>query len=388
LRETGATTVDGVLATPYCGAARRGPGLPRTSVDDATRSIMTTDHRSLDQAAPLAPAMVDVLDAALDAVVAIDAVGRVVYWNPAAERTFGYTAAQAVGCEMAELIVPPRYRSLHRDGLAKQVAGRRDPVLLDQRVVTRAVDAAGRDFPVELTLTRMPVAHVASEPAQYFLGYVRDVSERVAREQELRDSRHRLLEAAYAARRKFERDLHDGAQQRLVSTGIALQLLRQRVEDETDLAALVDEVREELAAATEELRELARGMHPAVLTKGGLRPALRALAGRAPIPVEVVGVPDERLPPAVETTAYFTLAEGLTNVARHSGATGARIEITLAQQLLTVTLSDDGCGGASIGEGSGLAGLRDRAAALDGRLWVQDAAGGGTVLVLEVPCGE
>ncbi|HEY4278930.1 MAG TPA: PAS domain S-box protein [Conexibacter sp.] len=323
--------------------------------------------------------MVDVLDAALDAIVAIDAAGFVVYWNPAAERTFGYSAPEALGQDMAELIVPPRYRALHRDGMAKSLRGR-DPVLLDQRVVTRAIDADGRDFPVELTLTRLPHGH---EP--HFLGYVRDISERIDREQELRDSRHRLLESAYATRRKVERDLHDGAQQRLIGTAIALQLLRQRIDDGSELAELVDEAREELTAATEELRELARGIHPAVLTQGGLRPALRALTGRSPIPVEVVGIPEQRFPPAIEATAYFTIAEGLTNVARHSGATRAQIAVALEDGLLSVTLTDDGCGGAVVGDGSGLAGLRDRAAALDGRLWVQDALDGGTMLVLEMP---
>lgn len=341
---------------------------------------MTLDHGPLETAARLAPALVDVLDGALDAIVAMDGEGRVVYWNPAAERTFGHRAEEAHGRDMGDLIVPERHRAAHRNGVARLLAGG-TPVLLGQRVEIEAVAADGRELPVELTVTR--VAHAESP---LFLGYVRDISERIAAEQELRDSRHRLLEAAYAARRGFERDLHDGAQQRLIGTGIALQLLRQKVEDGSELAELIDEAREELTAATEELRELARGIHPAVLTQGGLRPALRALTGRAPIPVEVDGVPQERLPAAVETTAYFTVAEGLANVARHSGAERARIVLELSGGTLRVTLADDGVGGAAIGAGSGLAGLRDRAAALEGRLWVQDGESGGTELVLEVPC--
>ena len=321
------------------------------------------------------------LDAALDAVIAMDGAGRVRYWNRSAERIFGFASAQVIGRDMAELIVPERHREAHRRGVERLVGGG-VPVLIDQRVEIHAQDAAGREFPVELTVTRLPLA------APLFLGYVRDISARVQAEQELRESRHRLLEAAYAARRRFERDLHDGAQQRLIGTGIALQLLRARVEDGSELAELIDEAREELTAATEELRELARGIHPAVLTQGGLRPALRALTGRAPIPVTVDGVPEDRLPIAVETTVYFTLAEGLTNVARHSGAASAAIAIEQSDGLLRVTLTDDGRGGAAIGAGSGLDGLRDRAAALDGRLWVEDADGGGTRLVLEVPCEQ
>jgi len=341
---------------------------------------MTPDTGPDDATARIAPGLVDVLDAALDAIVAMDAAGRVVYWNPAAARTFGYAAAEAVGREMADLIVPDRHREAHRRGVARLVAGG-DPVLLDQRVEIDAVAADGRELPVELTVTR-----IEHGDAPLFVGYVRDISDRVAAERELRASRHRLLEAAYAARRGFERDLHDGAQQRLIGTGIALQLLRQKVEDGSELAELIEEVQAELTAATEELRELARGIHPAVLTQGGLRPALRALTGRAPLPVEVAGVPDRRLPMAVETTVYFTLAEGLANVARHSGAERAWIALDLSGGRLRVTLEDDGRGGAALGEGSGLAGLRDRAAALEGRLWVEDRPGGGTTLALEVPC--
>ena len=341
---------------------------------------MTPPPSPPDPPAQLAPGLVDVLDSALDAVVAMDADGRVIYWNPGATRTFGHPPAQALGRDMGELIVPERHREAHRRGVARLLAGG-EPVLLNRRVEIEAVAADGRELPVELTVTRL--AHT-DEPV--FLGYVRDISERIAAEQELRQSRQRLLEAAYAARRDFERDLHDGAQQRLIGIGIGLQLLRGQVEDGSELAEQVEELQAELTAATAELRELARGIHPAVLTQGGLRPALRALTGRAPIPVEVVGVPERRLPAAVETTAYFTLAEGLANVARHSGAERATITLTLSDGLLRVTLDDDGRGGAALGEGSGLAGLRDRAAALDGRLWVEDRPEGGTRLALEVPC--
>jgi PAS domain S-box-containing protein len=340
---------------------------------------------SLDAPSPetdrFTPGMVAVLDAALDAVIAIDGLGKVRYWNSAAERIFGYSSQEVVGREMAELIVPERHREAHRRGVERLVGGG-VPVLIGQRVEIDAHDAGGREFPVELTVTSMPLA------APLFLGYVRDISARVEAERQLRESRHRLLEAAYATRRRFERDLHDGAQQRLIGAGIALQLLRAKVDDGSELAELIDEAREELTAATAELRELARGLHPAVLTQGGLRPALRALTGRAPIPVTVEGVPEERLPLAVETTVYFTLAEGLTNVARHSGAAGAAIVLQQSDGLLRVTLTDDGRGGARIGAGSGLDGLRDRAVALDGRLWVEDAESGGTRLVLEVPCEQ
>ena len=203
----------------------------------------------------------------------MDAGGRVLEWNPAAERTFGWTAAEALGREMADLIVPPALRERHRAGLARYLAGGA-PVLLDQRIEITAVRRDGQEIPVELTITR--IAGEAGAPV--FLGYIRDITDRLAAEEELRASRARIVAAGDDARRRIERDLHDGAQQHLVGLALTLRLARGKLEADPALAgALLDEAIEDLATATAELRELARGIHPAVLTEGGLEPALMGL---------------------------------------------------------------------------------------------------------------
>ena len=190
-----------------------------------------------------------------------------------------------------------------------------------------------------------------------------------ARTEELRESRVRIVAAADAARRKIERDLHDGAQQRLVSLALDVRVMRSRAaKDPEAVVPFLDRLAEELAGASAELRELARGIHPAVLTDRGLGPAIAALAGRAPLPVEILGVPDGRLSPTVETTAYFTVAEALTNVAKYAQATHATVRLACEADALVVEVSDDGVGGAEASAGSGLSGLSDRVGACDGTL--------------------
>ncbi len=207
-----------------------------------------------------------------------------------------------------------------------------------------------------------------------------------ARIAELRESRTRMVRAADEERRRLERDLHDGAQQRLVALALTLRLARGRAEGE--LATLLDEASTELQAATAELRELARGIHPAVLTERGLAPALGALAGRAPVPVELGAVPEERLPAGVESTAYFVVAEALTNASRYARATHAEVEVRRVNGSVTVEVRDDGVGGADPAAGSGLRGLADRVSALDGRLDVDSPPGGGTTVRAVLPCGS
>ena len=208
-----------------------------------------------------------------------------------------------------------------------------------------------------------------------------------AKLEELRDSRARIVQATDSERRRIERDLHDGAQQRLVALSITLRLARQKVDaDPAQAAALLDEATEELATATEELRELARGIHPAVLTDRGLGAAVDALAGRAPLPVELLALPDERLPAPIESAAYFVVAEALTNVAKYAQATRASVEVARENGRVTVEVRDDGVGGADPAAGSGLRGLSDRVAALDGRLDVDSPPGAGTVVHAELPC--
>jgi PAS domain S-box-containing protein len=323
------------------------------------------------------------LDAALDCVVTMDHEGRVVDFNPAAERCFGYRAGEVAGREMAELIVPPELRERHRRGLARYLASEQ-PVLLDRRVEITGMRADGTTFPVELAITRIGVPGPAT-----FTGYLRDITDRKAAEAELRASRARIVEAADAARRRLERDLHDGAQQRLVELSLDLRMARARLDDDPGRAhELLDAALGDLDDATRELRELARGIHPAALTDGGLRPALEALAARSTLRTQLVAVPDERFAPPVEATAYFTVAEGLTNASRHAGAQRVEIEAVRLDGRLRVELRDDGCGGAEAARGSGLRGLADRAAALDGELFVISPPGGGTVLRLELPCGS
>jgi PAS domain S-box-containing protein len=321
-----------------------------------------------------------ILDAALDSIVTIDAEGTVVAFNPAAQRTFGYTIHEAIGANMAQLIVPPDLRERHRAGLERYLAGGA-PTVLGRRIEIEAVDSSGRRFPVELTITR-----VAGEGLPLFSGYLRDITDRYEAQRELLDSRARLVATADEARRRLERDLHDGAQQRLVGLALMLRLARTKVKDASEAASLLEEASAELADATAELRELARGIHPAVLTDGGLEPALRALAARSNVPVALARVPSDRLPSAVESAAYMTVAEALTNVARYSGADRARVDVWREHSALIVEVSDDGRGGAEIDTGTGLRGLTDRIAAIGGTLQIDSPSGQGTTLRAQMPC--
>ncbi len=203
---------------------------------------------------------------------------------------------------------------------------------------------------------------------------------------ELRASRVRLVKASDAERRRLERDLHDGAQQRLLGVGLALQLLRSRVDGARDGAALLDEAEQELQSALRELRELARGIHPAILVEHGLEAAVRTVAERSPVPVSV-SAPGDRLPAHVETAAYFVIAESLANVAKHARATRASVRVERANGSAVVEISDDGIGGADPTAGSGLRGLADRIGALDGELTVESPAGAGTCVRVAIPCG-
>jgi signal transduction histidine kinase len=202
---------------------------------------------------------------------------------------------------------------------------------------------------------------------------------------EVRASRTRIVEAGDAERRRLERDLHDGAQQRLLGIRLALQLASGRLADGgASVGDLLAEADAEVVGALEELRALARGIHPAILTEEGLAPALAALARRAPIPVELT-VCRERLPVPVEATAYFVAGEALANVVKHAHASRATIGVTRANGRVTIEVADDGVGGVDAG-GTGLRGLRDRVEALDGRLRVESPAVGGTRITAAIPC--
>ena len=199
-------------------------------------------------------------------------------------------------------------------------------------------------------------------------------------------SRARLVTAADEARRRIERDLHDGAQQRLVTLALQLREIQASVPAELDgLAKRLDDLAASAGVALEELRESARGIHPAVLAQGGLRPALRALASRCPVPVDLdVQVPG-RLPGPVEIAAYYVVSEALTNTARHAGATAATVTVIAAVGVLRVSVRDDGRGGADFGQGSGLVGLRDRVETLGGQLGLDGSPGAGTAVDVLIP---
>jgi signal transduction histidine kinase len=203
----------------------------------------------------------------------------------------------------------------------------------------------------------------------------------------LKDASARILAAADDERRRIERDLHDGAQQRLVALNVLLGVVETKIEKDPAAALpLVARAREEATEAVKELRELARGIHPALLADRGLIAALEALAARAPFKVQITGVPEHRLPPAVEATAYFITAEALTNVAKYAGDEAtATVELLEERGRLRVTVADNGAGGADPKRGTGLRGLNDRVAALDGRFEVTSPEGGGTTVVAELP---
>jgi signal transduction histidine kinase len=225
---------------------------------------------------------------------------------------------------------------------------------------------------------------LATLPYAFWLGVVR--SRLVRLDTELRESRRRIVEAGYAERKRVERDLHDGAQQRLVALALELQVVRSKLATDPEAAAeLLEGAADELTGATQELRELARGLHPPVLADRGLVPALEALAKRATVPVTVEADEAERAPEAVEAAAYFVVSEALTNVARHSGATQALVRVARRDGLIWVEIEDDGSGAADMGAGSGLRGLADRVGALDGLLEVDSAPGRGTTVRASLP---
>jgi PAS domain S-box-containing protein len=202
---------------------------------------------------------------------------------------------------------------------------------------------------------------------------------------DLSASRARLVKAGDEQRRKLERNLHDGAQQRLVSLALTIRLARRQLEsDPQAVAASLEGAANELNLALEDLRELARGLHPAALTEQGLGPALASVAGRLPIDVDV-SAPSERLPENIEATAYYIVTEALTNVVKHAQARKAKVDLTLAGDTLKLEITDDGRGGADPSGGSGILGLRDRAEAVGGTLFVISPPGKGTFVTGQLP---
>ena len=324
-----------------------------------------------------------ILEMALDAVISVDRDARVTYVNSAFERAFGYRAEEMIGHDLADKIVPPSLREAHRRGLARYLATGQE-VILNRRIEMPAMRADGTEFPAEVAVTR---TGLPGEPT--FTAYVRDITDRQRAEQELIASRARLVAASDAARQRVTRDLHDGAQQRLVATLINLQLAEQRWDAAPDRAReLIGRAMDDTRRGIDDLRELAAGLHPAILTQHGLPAAIRALADRVPIPVEI-NVPGIRLPAPIEASMYFFCAEALTNIAKHAQATSAWVRLEIDGDLCVAEVRDDGIGGASPrSQDSGLTGLSDRIGALGGTLTIASPPAQGTTLRATVPVQE
>jgi signal transduction histidine kinase len=332
-------------ATPFAFLA----GLVRADVSQS-RGVRSLVARLADL-----PERADLRDALADALG--DPTLRLAFWLPEQERYVDAAGApMVVGSDQM-------VTEIERDG-------RRVAAIVHDRALaehTETVQAAGAATALLLENQRLDAelrAHIV----------------------ELRASRTRIVEAADTERRRIERNLHDGAQSRLVALALNLRLGRAAVGDESPAAALIDASIDEVRQSLEELRELARGIHPPVLSQRGLEPALRVLAARAPLPVEFVGGLGDRLPEAVETAAYFVVSEALTNVAKYAQAEHATVRIQRDDGRLLLEISDDGVGGAQPDAGSGLRGLADRVAALDGELDITSPAGEGTRLRVRLPC--
>jgi len=311
----------------------------------------------------------------------IDANGHLIQGggNIAFEHTLGYAPTEIGGQVLWEDFVDSAEADDVRALVAAVVEGE-----LPKEHDNTWVTSDGRRLSVAWTCTPLPEI----DERRLFLITGVDITERKRTAEHLHASRARLVKAEDRARRALERNLHDGAQQRLVALSVALRLVESKLASDPAAATeLLAGAREELTQALAELRELARGIHPAVLTDRGLRPALEMLASRTPVPVEVVA-PEERFAPEAEAAAYYVIAETLTNVAKYAQATSARVEVAQSNGSLQVLVSDDGVGGADPVGGSGLRGLADRVAVLDGTLEVVSPLGGGTAIRAEIPLAE
>jgi signal transduction histidine kinase len=261
----------------------------------------------------------------------------------------------------------------------------------------RRLDTLGETLPLAavglLLLPLVPwiirgLAHVDSSIARALLSPSRhdELEEKI---DTLRETQARSVDIAMADRRQIERDLHDGAQQRLLALGMNLGMALDKFESDPDTArGLVDDAHRELQRAVAELRNLARGVHPAVLTDRGLDAALSALAARSPVPVHLHVELTQRPPASVEATAYFIVAEALTNAARYANASAVEVRVRRIGDNLHVEIGDNGIGGAELRPGGGLAGLADRASSVEGSLHVASPAGGPTVISAELPCAS
>lgn len=328
-----------------------------------------------------------------DGVYVVAADGSIAFVNPAGLAILGYD-------EQGQLLGLPSHATIHgrfRDGSPYPEDA---CPLLAPRKTGEAVQVDD-DWFVRRDGSMVPVAY-SSAPFQTAGGrgavvVFRDVTGRLraeqarlqaeaerAQAQELAASRRRLVEAQDSERRRLGRDLHDGAQQRLVNVVVSLQMALAEPAVPTDGHSLVAGALDEARAAIEDLRELATGLHPSILANRGLRGAIVALTARAPLPVSF-SVPDIRLPASVEAACYFVTAEALTNVAKHAAASEAHVDVTVGDGRVMLSVTDDGRGGAQAIAGRGLGGLRDRVAAFGGQLEVLSPSGEGTTVQASIP---
>jgi PAS domain S-box-containing protein len=336
-----------------------------------------------------------ILQTVAQPVWVVDADGRICFANPAAVAALGYEhAGELVGRSSHATIhykkpdgspnhletCPLRLPQLN----GETVSGRRDWfVRRDGSMIPVEYSSA----PIDLPGGRGSVVAFADIEERLRTEQAlhdRDVAE--ARAAELAAAGRRIIEAADTERRRLERNLHDGAQQRLVALALNLRLAARRLGDNPEAQAVLTEACVELGEALQELRELAQGIHPAVLTERGLEPALAALAGRAPIPVELAVALEERLPGPVEAAAYYVVAEALTNAAKYAECSAVRVHVARSRRRVRIEVADDGVGGAKPEGGSGLRGLGDRVEALGGVLVLDSPTGAGTTLRAEIPC--
>ena len=317
---------------------------------------------------------------------------RIRLWNPAAERIFGWSRDEILGRDGLPM-APPSKRAESEDLFTRVIAGES---LNDYETVRQRKDGTL----VDVSIAAAPITDESGPALGNMVAYT-DITERKtqaaevhrlnaelhARLAELRASRARIVEAADEARRRIERNLHDGTQQRLVSISMALGLAEAKLaSDPITAGAVFGEARQGLSAALEELRELSHGIHPAILTERGLGPALDELALRAAVPVELAVSGSDGLPEQVEAAAYYVVSEAIANVAKYAHATRTGVRVQAADGEVVVEVADDGIGGADTSRGSGLRGLTDRVEALGGRLWLSSPPGQGTIVRAEIPC--
>ena len=376
MMESSPLATEKVEARP--GASSSGPGGP---VDVVSEGMEQGERLQV------------LIDSSPLALVEFGADRRIRLWNPAAERIFGWSRGEILGRGGLPM-APPSRRAESEELFARVQDGES---LNDYETVRQRNDGSL----VAVSIAAAPIRDECGDVIGNMVAYT-DITERKAQEaevhrlndelharlEELAASRARIVTAGDLERRRLERNLHDGAQQRLVALSLSLRLALARLDSDPAAvrAALADSC-DELALALDDLRELARGLHPAVLSDHGLRAAVEVLAGRARIPVEITAIPDGRLPEPVEVAAYYLVAEALTNVTKYARATRARVRVAASDAGVVVEVSDDGIGGADPAAGSGLRGLADRVEALGGSLGVVSEPGAGTSLRAEIPSG-